>query len=148
MTTAEFVAHWEGFRECAYHDVAGYPTIGYGRKLSNVRWTDLSQFPDTTKEAEADHLLIPKFKAGVERIITMRLEPDEETALVSFAYNLGLGSLAKLEPFVAEYQRTGGGLKLMLEWLDWCKATIGGRKQVVEGLLNRRRAEVALFFGV
>ena len=126
----------------------GYPTIGYGRKLSNEKWADLSNFPDTTKEAEAEHLLIPKFEAGVERIITGSLLPCEETALVSFAYNLGLGSLAKLEPFVAEYQRTGGGLKLMLEWLDWCKATIGGRKQVVEGLLNRRRAECALFFGV
>ena len=81
----------------------------------------------------------------MERIITMHLEPDEETALVSFAYNLGLGSLDKLAPFVAEYQRTGSGLRLMLEWLDWCKATTGGRKRVVEGLLNRRRAEVALF---
>ena len=81
VTTAEFIAHWEGFRELAYHDVAGYPTIGYGRKLSNEKWADLQQFPDTTQEAEADHLLIPKFRAGVERIITMHLEPDEETAL-------------------------------------------------------------------
>ena len=48
MTTAEFIAHWEGFRSKAYQDVAGNWTIGYGRKLSNEKWADLQQFPDTT----------------------------------------------------------------------------------------------------
>ena len=75
----------------------------------------------------------------------MHLEPDEETALVSFAYNLGLGSAgSKLAPFVAEYQRTGSGLRLMLEWLDWCKATTGGRKRVVEGAESTPRRSGAV----
>ena len=76
-------------------------------------------------EAEADHLLIPaRFKAGVERIITMHLEPDEETALVSVSRTTWDWAAWISSPtFVAEYQRTGSGLRLMLEWLDWCKAS-------------------------
>ena len=158
MKTAEFIAKEEGFRERAYHDVAGYPTIGFGRKLSDDKWADLSQFPPTTPEAEADHLeiLIGGFRATVRSEVDNLLCEDRETALVSLAYNIGGGAfgssllveLLNREPRGHSGEHVKWSLRVALEWLDWCKATIDGRKQVVTGLLNRRRREVALFFGV
>ena len=152
-STAEFIAQWEGLRRRPYHDVAGYPTIGVGHKLSNDKWTPLDKWPAITREHALQQLdeHLAHFRAGVGRTIRYRLQPDEETALVSFAFNLGLGSLSVFRPWIVNYMRAdsvGNATALVLEWLDWCKATIDGRKQVVEGLLNRRRAEVALFFGM
>ena len=97
MTDAEFIAKEEGLRLEPYHDVAGFPTIGVGHKLSDEKWADLRQWPAITK-AEAlrqfdGHL--SHFKRGVERIIdfNFRVTENEVTALTSFAFNLGLWGL-------------------------------------------------------
>ena len=149
VTTAEFIAKEEGLRLEPYHDVAGFPTIGIGHKLSDEKWADLRQWPAVTK-AEAlrqfdGHL--SHFKSGVERIIdfNFRVTENEVTALTSFAFNLGLGALerSKLAKMINADKPP---VAVALEWLDWCKA--GRPLKVVEGLLNRRRREVALFFGV
>lgn len=156
-STAEFIAEFEGCRLDAYHDIAGYPTIGIGHKLSDEKWADLSQWPPITREQALSQLDVhlDHFRGAVHRLIDFgRLQPNQETALVSFAFNLGAGALerSRLRGMVGNYLRGAGhaseGPALVLEWLDWCKATIDGRKQVVDGLLRRRRAEVALFFGL
>ena len=157
---AEFIAQWEGCRLDPYHDIAGYPTIGFGHKLSDEKHADLSQWPSITREEALQQLdqHLAHFRGGVEDAAVVRyasrpLGEDQLTALTSFAFNLGLGALrrSKLLKLVRHWSAnpdTASEAALVLEWLDWCKATIDGRKQVVEGLLNRRRAEVALFFGV
>ena len=35
-----------------------------------------------------------------------------------------------------------------MEWVDWSNKTVGGVKTASAGLLDRRRREVALFFGL
>ena len=75
---------------------------------------------------------------------------DRVTALTSFAYNLGLHALetSKLRRIINEPYSNGWAVRVALEWVDWSNETIGGVKQASAGLLDRRRREVALFFGV
>ena len=162
MTTAEFIGREEGFRAAAYHDSAGYPTIGFGRKLSDTKWADLSQWPDVEQDVEAEQHFAPtvaRFRAGVRKLITAPLDPDAETALVSFAYNLGLGALtgSKLRRLInaelhGQFDTAGAHARwtarVCLEWVDWSNVTIMGKKTASAGLVDRRRREAALFFGV
>lgn len=153
-TTAEWLAKEEGMRLEPYHDVAGYPTIGCGHKLSDDRWADLDRWAPITR-AQALELLeedLERFRRGVAdslgRRRRRRLSANQETALVSLTYNIGLGAwegsrLLDLINSGAEQW------EITLEWLDWCKARTGpgGQLRVVDGLLKRRRREVELYYG-
>ena len=155
MTAAEFIAKEEGFRENPYRDSAGYWTIGWGRLLSDDRDADPAQWGQVTKEDEMrDH-----FAPGVERrrraVLTMFdyslwSGGDRVAALTSFAYNLGLHALetSKLRRIINEPYSNGWAVRVALEWVDWSNETIGGVKQASAGLLDRRRREAALFFGL
>ena len=151
MTTAEFIANEEGLRLEPYHDIAGFPTIGVGHKLSGEKYADLSQWQAITREHALRQLdgHLSHFKRGVERVINFnfRVTENEMTALTCLAFNIGLGALERSE-LAKMINADESTVAITLEWCDWCKATIGGHKQVVEGLLNRRRREVALYFGV
>ena len=117
---------------------------------------DPSQWPDVERDVEAERHFAPdvaRFRAGVRKLITEPLDPDSETALVSFAYNLGLGALQgsklrKLINFDTADSHARWTARVILEWVDWSNITIGGRKQASAGLVDRRRREAALFFGV
>ena len=155
MTTAEFIGREEGFRAKAYQDSEGNWTIGFGRLLSTDPNADPSQWPDVDQNEEAERHFGPtiaRFRAGVQRLITIHRNADQETALVSFAYNLGLGALeqSKLRKIINEDlgTRQWWSVHVALEWVDWSNITIGGRKQASAGLLDRRRREVAMFFGL
>ena len=163
MTTAEFIGREEGFRSKAYQDSEGNWTIGFGRLLSTDANADPSQWPDVDRDVEAERHFAPtvaRFRAGVRKLISSGLDSAQETALVSFAYNLGLGALqgsascadsstslctANSTRLEAHARWTA---RVILEWVDWSNITIGGRKQASAGLVDRRRREAALFCGV
>ena len=126
MTAAEFIGLEEGFRAKAYQDSAGNWTIGFGRLLTTDQNADPSQWPDVDKTTEAERHFGPdiaRFRAGVQRLITIHLSPTQETALVSFAYNLGLGALetSKLRDIINEDvgTRQWWSVRVALEWVDW-----------------------------
>jgi len=86
---AELIKGFEGFSPKAYLCPAGVPTIGYGH-TGNVRPED------TVTQTEADALLekdLEKFEAGVRKLVKVPLNDNQFAALVSFAYNVGLGNL-------------------------------------------------------
>ena len=162
MTTAEFIGREEGFRSKAYQDSEGNWTIGFGRLLSTDASADPSQWPDVDRDVEAEQHFAPtvaRFRAGVRKLITAPLDPDAETALVSFSYNLGLGALqrSKLRRLInaelhGQFDTAGAHARwtarVILEWVDWSNVTIMGKKTASAGLVDRRRRECALFFGV
>ena len=148
FTTEEFVAKEEGLRLRPYYDAAGFPTVGVGHKLSDERNAPLSNWKAIT-HAQALKLLqtdLAGFRAGVAEAMSIELTPNQETALISLAYNIGLGafSMSDLVRFI-----NGGAAEhiVTLEWTDWNKAHVDGRLQLVDGLLERRRREVAFYFG-
>jgi lysozyme len=92
-------------------------------------------------EAEVDDILakdLARFEAGVDRLCP-KTTPGQRGALVSFAFNVGLGNL----------QRSGLRMKhnrgdnVADEFMKWTKA--GGK--VLPGLVKRRKDELALYLG-
>lgn len=134
------IKHWEGCRLTAYLDPADVPTIGYGDTGQRVR---LGQ---TITQAEADARLLERvvreFEPGVLGAIKRSMTQYELDAMVSLAYNIGVGAFSS-STLVRKFNagdRDGASAQFRV----WRKA--GGR--VLLGLERRRVAEQALFDGV
>ncbi len=133
----DLIKYYEGLRLTTYKDLIGKLTIGYGHTGPEA------VLDRTITESQATELLesdLAKFEAGVNGLLTgSPISDNSFSALVSFSYNLGLGSLAgsTLLKLVNTNNLDGASQ----EFLKWCKA--GGKS--IPGLLARRRAERELF---
>lgn len=130
----ELIKKFEGCELTAYRDAVGVLTIGYGHA------GDVKEGQKITKK-KAEELLIKdleKFETGVNLLILAkyRFNQNEFDALVSFAYNLGLGNLKKL---TKNGKRNKGQIADAIPLYN--KA--GGK--VLSGLVKRRKAERDLF---
>lgn len=134
---ARFVSRWEGFLPVAYLDTIASPpvyTIGYGHSEyaapphvhEGDRWSEAKAMEVLTRD-------LRKTAEAVDEKIKHRLTFRQRIALISAAYNLGVGILNVLAPMInrGEIQRAANKL------LEYDHA--GG--VVVQGLLNRRKAE-------
>jgi lysozyme len=125
----------------AYVDPVGILTIGWGHTNAAGR-----QFAAGTvwTQAECDAALredLATFEQGVRAAVKVGLEPCQFDALVSFAYNCGLGNLKTSTLLRKVNRRDFAGAAR--EFARWNKA--GGR--VLSGLTRRRAAEATLFQG-
>lgn len=136
------IRRFEGFRGSAYRCPAGTWTIGYGH-------TAQAGEPDVTpgmqmSEAAANVLLradVDKFAREVRAVLKRDLNDAQFSALVSFAYNVGLGAFRSSSVLKAINRGDDDAVPRRL--LLWVKA--GGR--VLPGLVRRRAAEAELFVG-
>jgi len=140
----ELIMRFEGFRAEAYRDAAGIWTIGYGH-------TSMAGPPQVRPgmritKAEAVDILrrdVERFARGVARAIgdeaLAKLDENRFGALVSFAYNVGLGNFRRSS--VLRAVRDGRPEDVPRLLLRWTKA--GGRR--LRGLVRRRRAEGRLW---
>ncbi|MBX9297603.1 lysozyme [Chromobacterium vaccinii] len=130
------IKQFEGVRLQAYQDAVGVWTIGYGHTGPEVKaGIRISQ-------QQAEQLLatdLEKFETGVGKAVTVPLNANQFSALVSFSYNLGLGNLqsSTLLRLLNKGDYTGAAGQFPL----WNKA--GGN--VLPGLSRRRLAEQTLF---
>lgn len=132
---AELIKSFEGLELEAYLCPADIWTIGYGH-TGNVKEGD-----SITKE-EAEALLdkdLQTFRNGVKRLVKVPLNENQFGALVSFAYNLGLGSLQNST--LLKMLNAGDYTGAADQFLRWNKS--GGK--VLTGLVRRREAERAVF---
>lgn len=125
----------------AYVDPVGILTIGWGHTNATGR-----QFKtgEVWTQAECDAALredMGTFEAGVRSLVKVRLEPCQFDALVSFAYNCGIGNLRSST--LLRKVNKGDHAAAAREFAKWNKA--GGR--VMRGLTRRRAAEATLFQG-
>jgi lysozyme len=136
------IKRYEGFRGEAYRDAVGVWTIGYGH-------TAMAGPPEvkpgmTIDRAEAAAILdrdVEMFAQGVAKLIARPVTEQQFSALVSFAYNVGLGNFRKSSVLSAV---NAGELDVVPRRFQlWVKA--GGR--TLPGLVKRRAAEAALFAG-
>jgi lysozyme len=133
------IKKYEGFRAKAYLCPAGVPTIGYG-ETRNVR------LGMTITEAEASAKLesrYEEFENGVLKLVHRSLNANQLAALVSFAYNLGLGSLQSSTLLVKVNKGDFSGTAK--EFSKWVYGKVNGKATVLPGLVERRKAESALF---
>lgn len=131
------IKSFEGCRLTTYEDIVGIKSIGYGHTGPDVKEGE------TINQAMADLLLkkdLEVFTAGVTVLVHgVNLNDNEFSALVSFAFNLGLHTLAN-STLLRKIQ-LGDVSGAALEFPKWNHA--GG--EVVSGLTRRRSAEQALF---
>jgi len=137
------VKEFEGLRLKAYKCPAAIWTIGYGH-TSAAGSPTVNPGMEITKE-EAEEILkrdMVQYESGVEKLVKVELTQGQFDALVDFAYNAGVGALAKstlLKKVNAEKFD-----EVPAEFMKWTK---GGGKEL-PGLVRRRRAEVKLWRGL
>lgn len=135
------VQRFEGLRLAPYLCPAKVWTIGYGATYGPDGQRVTRHTPSIT-EAEADAMLdrdLAKFAAGVDRFVSVPIFAVQRAALVSFAFNLGLGALKSSTLL----RRVNG-----LEWDDvpaQFRRWVYGGGQRLPGLVTRREAEVTLW---
>ena len=91
---------------------------------------------------EVDDILrkdLATFERGVERFCPVKLTQGQFDALVSFSFNVGLGTLQRS---TLRQKVLRGDMEGAAE--EFLKYTIGGGK-VLKGLVNRRNDERAMF---
>lgn len=126
----------------AYHDAVGYPTIGYGRLLSRVKWEDLSKYEPITKKRAREMKLedLDKFANSVSRMLKVQVTDNQFGALVSLCFNIGPGNL-QASTLIRKLNRGDSIVEVADEFLKWNKAS----GKILNGLTRRRKAERELF---
>jgi len=127
----------EGLRLDAYRDAAGVWTIGYGH-TAGVR------SGDHITEWYADELLrqdVAEVEQQVKSLHVARTQGQLD-ALVSFAFNLGIGALRR-STLLKVIRRGGSMREVKGEFRRWVYAD--GKK--LKGLVKRREWESQRFFG-
>lgn len=129
------IKKFEGCKLIAYKCPAGVWTIGYGHTGGVKQGQKITQ-TQAEKYLKDD---LTKYEKGVESLVKVTLNQNQFNALVSFAYNCGLGALKTSTLLKKLNKKDYKGASN--ELLRWNKAS--GR--VLEGLKARRKAEKALF---
>ncbi|HLD90978.1 MAG TPA: lysozyme [Patescibacteria group bacterium] len=137
----DLIKKFEGFSSKPYLCPAGIPTIGYGNTYyedgTKVKLTDAP----ITKERATEILnhVVATFAESVNEFVKIKVTQNQFNALVSLAYNIGLGNFSKSTVLrklnIGDYEGAASSFLL------WRKA--GGK--VVAGLVNRREAEKKVF---
>lgn len=134
----DLIKLFESLKLKAYLDPVGVLTIGYGTTRIDGKPVKIGT---TITEKQAEEYLMKDlivFEKCVSDTITVTLNENQFSALVSFVYNLGCGSLKK-STLAKRLNR--GDYNVDDEFGKWVKA--GGK--VLAGLVRRREAEKNLF---
>ena len=130
----KLVKSFEGLRLTAYVDAVGVWTIGYGHTKGVKKGM-------TITEAQATEYLkedLTESEHAVDKWMNLyKFNSNEYSALVSFTFNCGAGSLNNL---VKNGARTKGEISRYITLYNK-----GANGKYLEGLARRRRAEKALF---
>ena len=136
----ELIKEFEGFSNVAYLCSAKKATIGYG----NTFWEDGTpvKIGDQISKERAETLLkhvVDNFSVAVEVDIKIEVSQNQFDALVSLAYNIGLGAF-KNSTLLRQLNR-GNFVGASQEFLRWDKSN--GKPLL--GLTRRREREKLLF---
>ena len=128
------VMQWEGKRNDPYRDIVGVQTVCYGETQAKMR-----RYSDAECKAMLQSALKKRYMEPVLKCTpTLADRPYQLAAASSLAYNIGTSAFCRstaAKQFNARNWREG--CKAMGRWVY-----AGGR--VVQGLVNRRAAEVRL----
>lgn len=138
----DLIKSFEGLRLSAYRCSANKETIGFG----NTFYEDGSpvKMGDTITKERADllfELIANSFSERVSKEVKTILTDNQFSALVSIAYNIGIGNLQK-STLLKKVNFNPNDPSIRAEFMKWNKA--GGK--VLSGLTRRREAEAKLYF--
>ena len=137
----DLIKQFEGCKLKAYKCPAGLDTIGYGNTF----------YPDGTKVQLGDvitqeranelfDLIVEDFAKKVKPLIKQNLTDNNFSALISFAYNVGIGNL-KNSTLLKKVNVNPTDPTIKAEFNKWTRAN----KVVLSGLVKRREAEAKLY---
>ena len=135
------IKHHEGIRNKPYRCPAGLWTVGVGHLIGDGKSLPESWNKTFTNE-EIDGILkrdLNSFELGVCKMLpNLRLKQSEFDALVSFSFNLGLGTFQRstIRQAMLRGDKAVAGESL----LKYCRA--GGK--ILKGLQTRRQDEYKL----
>jgi lysozyme len=135
----ELIKRSEGFRDQAYLDIAGFPTIGFGHRLVHPEC-----FPAGISQAQGESILlndVREAEQAVVRLVKVSLTQGQFDALVDFVFNLGAERLAG-STLLKELNAGNVGAAAG-EFLRWDHS---GEHEVAS-LRTRRQAELELWGG-
>lgn len=135
------IKEFEGFRSIAYLCPARVWTIGYG----NTFYQDGRKVKqgDRITTQEAERLLkitVESFAEQVSKLIKVPVTSNQFSALVSLAYNIGVGAFAR-STLLSLLNARKNKQEVAIQFLRWDKA--GGK--TLYGLTRRREREMQLF---
>jgi lysozyme len=136
----DLIRRFEGFRTQAYRDAAGVWTIGYGHTSAAGSPKVKPAMKITRKEAEVILARdVRMFASAISAHIRKPLTDGQFSALVSFAYNVGVENFRKSS--VLRAVNAGDFAAVPRRLSLWVRS----RGRVLPGLINRRAAEAACF---
>ncbi len=133
------IAKSEGCNLTAYLCSAGVPTIGWGETVGvklGMRWS----------QAEADERFckeLTEYAAAVMDMCTFPPNENELSAMVSLAYNIGLGGFKKSS--VLRNHNAGKRAATGRSFALWNKVRVDGVLKEARGLTLRRAREAAMY---
>jgi lysozyme len=138
------IKHHEGVRNRPYKCPAGLWTVGVGHLIGDGKSLP-ADYNRTFTTEEIDGLLksdLRRFELGISKMLpNVPLRQCEFDCLVSFAFNLGLGTFQRST--LRQALLRGDKTQAMESLVKYCRA--GGK--ILKGLQTRRLDEKALFEG-
>jgi lysozyme len=144
----DLIAEFEGLSLVPYYATAeekskGIVTIGYGNTFypngTKVKITDKA----ITKAQATEYLkhVADNFALKVDSLVTSNVTQNQFNALVSIAYNIGLGAF-KISTLLKKVNANPSDQTIKNEFLKWNKQA----GKVLNGLTRRRTKEAELYF--
>ena len=138
------IKHHEGVRNRPYKCPAGLWTVGVGHLIGDGKSLP-ADYNRTFTTEEIDGILksdLRRFELGISKMLpNVPLRQGEFDCLVSFAFNLGLGTFQRST--LRQALLRGDKKAAMESLVKYCRA--GGK--ILKGLQTRRLDEKALFEG-
>ena len=146
LSGQKFLAKAEGTRYTAYLDSVGVWTIGRG----------ITEYEDGTKVKKGDIIstdreislfnnTIKKYVLNVNKKVTSVINQNQFNALVSFCFNIGITGFNG-STLLKKVNKNPNDKSIRDSFASWKFGTVKGKKQVIQGLVNRRKAEADLYF--
>lgn len=139
-TAMDLIKKHEGLRLYAYKCPGGVWTVGYGH-------TDGVKEGDYLSVDEAQHVLeqdVAKVRKALRTLAAesgVELQRNQEEALVSFAFNVGIGALKRSTLWRRVTERADAAA-VAAEFGRW----VYGGGTILPGLVSRRSEEMRLYF--
>jgi lysozyme len=136
------IKEFEGIRLIAYECPSGIPTIGIGS--THYKNGDPVKIGDSINIKKANELYkihANEIKERLNQLITIELNTYQESALISFIYNVGYGNFRKSK-LLKMINNNPDDIKIRNEFLRWTKS----KGKELKGLIDRRSKESNLYF--